>query len=213
MEWNEEMAKKYPTSRLYKNKNFLMRFWNNSRINAIFNFLDISPKDNVLDLGCEEGYVLRLIKSKLAVGLDMSKYALWVASMRVDSGVFVRGDARKLPFLDNAFDKMIVTELIEHVLDPQDVLFEVLRVLKKGGKVAFTFPDERIRDFLKDVLDMAGLYSIFLKNVPKRTEWHINKFTMHSFIDILPSELQIVSRYRVPVPLVGDTYFVGCIKK
>jgi ubiquinone/menaquinone biosynthesis C-methylase UbiE len=98
------------------------------------------------------------------------------------------------------------------VPDPDVVLSEVFRVLKSDGKVAFTFPDERIRDGLKDFFDAIGLYSIFLKNIPKRTEWHINKLTFDSFTRMLPVGLYIESHFRVPLPVVGDTYFVGCKK-
>lgn len=49
-------------------------------------------------------------------------------------------DACALPFLDNSFDSIICTELLEHVRNPCVVLAEILRVLKPGGLALLTVP-------------------------------------------------------------------------
>ena len=50
------------------------------------------------------------------------------------------GDALQLPFPDDSFDRIIASEVLEHVTDDQIALDEIFRVLKPGGTLAATVP-------------------------------------------------------------------------
>jgi SAM-dependent methyltransferase len=52
----------------------------------------------------------------------------------------VNGDALDLPFPDDTFDRVIVSEVLEHIWDDERVLAEVARVLRPGGRVGATVP-------------------------------------------------------------------------
>ena len=54
--------------------------------------------------------------------------------------VTANGDALRLPFRDDTFDRIIASEVLEHVTDDQVALHEMFRVLKPGGTVAATVP-------------------------------------------------------------------------
>jgi SAM-dependent methyltransferase len=49
-------------------------------------------------------------------------------------------EADKIPVKDEYFDCIIISELLEHVLNPEDVILEAYRVLKKNGKCLITMP-------------------------------------------------------------------------
>ena len=49
-------------------------------------------------------------------------------------------DAKKIPVNKNYFDKVICSQLLEHVLDPIEVLKEIFRVLKPGGMLLMSAP-------------------------------------------------------------------------
>jgi SAM-dependent methyltransferase len=49
-------------------------------------------------------------------------------------------DAAHLPFADEQFDAIVCLEVIEHVPNPQQVLNEISRTLKKGGEVWLSMP-------------------------------------------------------------------------
>ncbi|MEZ5231958.1 MAG: methyltransferase domain-containing protein [Acidimicrobiales bacterium] len=52
----------------------------------------------------------------------------------------VQGSALALPFADGAFDRIIASEVLEHVVDDNGALTELARVLRPGGTIAVTVP-------------------------------------------------------------------------
>ena len=55
---------------------------------------------------------------------------------------FIIGNAEKLPFADNYFDRTFSTCLLHHVEEPLDVLMEARRVTKPGGEILFIMPTD-----------------------------------------------------------------------
>ena len=55
---------------------------------------------------------------------------------------YVLSDCRDTPFRDGYFDYIVAGELIEHLEEPQKLLDEVFRILKKGGIFALSTPFE-----------------------------------------------------------------------
>ena len=55
-------------------------------------------------------------------------------------GVALNGDALRLPFPDDTFDRIICSEVFEHIPDDEGAMAELARVLKPGGVLAATVP-------------------------------------------------------------------------
>ena len=55
-------------------------------------------------------------------------------------GACVNGDATRLPFPDDTFDRIIASEVMEHIPDDLAALDELTRVLRPGGTMAITIP-------------------------------------------------------------------------
>lgn len=55
-------------------------------------------------------------------------------------GACINGDALRLPFPDNTFDRVICSEVFEHIPDDVGAMAELTRVLKPGGVLAATVP-------------------------------------------------------------------------
>jgi 2-polyprenyl-3-methyl-5-hydroxy-6-metoxy-1,4-benzoquinol methylase len=107
----------------------------------------------VLDVGCGEGrHTVEICHWDCrAVGVDLSRTDLKVAKLllgyeRRDQGIagsgdFMAVDAQHLPFNDNAFDKIVCTEVLEHIPDDKAGIRELVRVLKPGGLIAVSVPN------------------------------------------------------------------------
>ncbi len=116
--------------------------------------LDIAPTDRVIDLGCGTGrHVLELSKQPAdIIGADISRndiragrYLLEIMRRRheVKARVhWLQTAGERLPFKDGAFDRVICTETLEHVDDEHVLARELVRVLKPGGILAVSVPDE-----------------------------------------------------------------------
>lgn len=99
---------------------------------------------HVLDLGAGTGAANAVLRKRFSgarvVSLDVSRAML---QKNVDKqGLFsrrpcVQADARRLPFAGNSFDVVFANQLLPWIDDPQSVLDEVSRVLRKGGVFAF----------------------------------------------------------------------------
>ena len=100
----------------------------------------------VLDLACGPGLVAAAAVGRraLPVGLDFSSAMIELARADHPGIRFEEGDAEVLPFADEAFDAVVANFGIHHVAEPNRALTEARRVLRPGGRVAFTSPAQNI---------------------------------------------------------------------
>lgn len=119
-----------------------------------FRRLGLRPGERVLDVGCGGGrhaaearrlgaHVVALDRSdvdvKDAAGLLDVVAVDWAAAREV-SGSGTVGDALALPFPDGVFDRVIASEVFEHLPVDRPAFAECARVLRPGGTLAVTVP-------------------------------------------------------------------------
>lgn len=118
---------------------------------------DVNGVLRLLDCGSGEGHLTAEAVSKgvQAVGMELSATALALARMRYPDCTFVGHSVEERPWpVDPAsFDVCVAFELIEHLLNPRELLRGAYEVLKPGGHIALTTPYHgRIKDVIVSLL-------------------------------------------------------------
>jgi ubiquinone/menaquinone biosynthesis C-methylase UbiE len=140
----------------------------------------------VLDIACGAGYgssYLAGCGAVMVVGVDISESALTYACnhyMR-DNLHFLQGDAVRLPFEDSEFDVIVSFETIEHIVQFQEYVKEMKRVLTPRG--------------------------IFICSTPhikytRHPVYHVKEFSPEEFFSLLEDSLCCVERYAQFISVV-----------
>ncbi len=102
----------------------------------------VTADDTVLDLGCGPGIVACAFAetARQVTGLDLAPAMLDRARARqakrsLTNMTWTCGDVAKLPFADNSFSMVVTRYTFHHFLSPADVLAEMKRVCRPGGRV------------------------------------------------------------------------------
>lgn len=103
-----------------------------------------SKEIKVLDVGFGEGLIEKKLSTKENIaffGIDISRRAVENLT-RSSRGTYVLGSVEQIPFSNNYFDLVIASEILEHIPPAKTfaVLFEVCRVLRRGGVLLVSVP-------------------------------------------------------------------------
>lgn len=170
----------------------------NLRISTILELSAACGPKRILDIGCSDGFLSRLLKERTGaeiVGIEGSSTAAAQARevcTRVHE-IFLGSDP--IPEEDRSFDLVVVGEVIEHVFQTEDMLEELRRVTRPGGHVLLTTPN--LAAWFNRIMILMGHHPLFSDIGVRETNagnpyikaftppGHIRAFTMSSLSDIL----------------------------
>lgn len=157
----------------------------------------LAPQDAeiILDAGCGVGHQLNYYCGETAkgIGVDSSYGALKIASRDFPNFDFLQQDICNLGFKDEAFNKIVCFNVIEHIKDQDRAMHELRRVLKKNGILV-------ISTNIKDSL----CWRLYQLTITEHT--HIREFTVKEFVKFVSNYFQIVEIkkssgvFRIPAP-------------
>ena len=98
-------------------------------------------------------------------------------------------DGKKIPFEDNFFDRIIISHCLEHILEPEKFLYEMMSKLKRGGVLSISLPNDpallfRLGRFYLKLFSIKKKYQITNDEFDymNATE-HVNSiFALHAII-------------------------------
>jgi len=116
--------------------------------------LGAEPGDLVLDMGCGAGrHAFETVRRGcriVALDQDLEElvdvrntFAAMINAGELAADVEgqpVSADALKLPFSNETFDRIICSEVLEHIPNDKGAIDELVRVLRPGGSIAVTVP-------------------------------------------------------------------------
>ena len=148
----------------------------------------------ILDVGCGDGFATGVAAARLPghrfAGLDWSAPSLTHARER-GLAVLRAGLDTKLPIRSGSVDVVIMSEVIEHLVDTDSAVEEVHRVLKPGGSLLLSTPNLAAwynRGLLavgvQPVFSEVSLRSVFGRP-GRQVAGHLHMFTRRALVELL----------------------------
>ena len=131
----DEIASRYPETEIVYNsiqgmlrKEFVLKYLG-------------SMKGSLLEVGCNTGDYLKSYDRGPVTGIDISCAIIDKAKKNVPWGNFLVGDGSKLPFEECAFRNILCSEVLEHVLNPEEFVKDFYRIQEYEGILLITTPN------------------------------------------------------------------------
>jgi arsenite methyltransferase len=157
---------------------------NHARIaETIWERMELSAADRILDLGCGEGWACRLLAQRapqecLIMGVDISDQMIRLAreKSRAFSNVSYRcGQAEQIPTPSDYFTKIVSIEAFYYFEQQDEVLRELFRIMRPGGQLYLLlclFEGDQNRKWLEDAsLPVHNLAVHEYKHMLQRNGW------------------------------------------
>ncbi|MEM7816607.1 MAG: class I SAM-dependent methyltransferase [Candidatus Aenigmatarchaeota archaeon] len=180
---------------------FLFRWVDYSKIKLLekeFNGLSNNKSKIILDLGCGTG--------KLGVKISDRNYKTYFCDIekrflenirKMGFQTILLDLSNNLPIKDNCIDGIILSDVIEHIINPNNLIHECYRVLKKNGKLIIFTPSHdkyrwRIAEKIHNILT-------------KSNSGHITPFTYDLLNEVLGDcfERYIIKRLNFGLTICG----------
>jgi 2-polyprenyl-3-methyl-5-hydroxy-6-metoxy-1,4-benzoquinol methylase len=111
------------------------------KLDAIERF--VPAKGRILDIGCATGFFLDAARERgwEVYGVELSAYSSTIARNKLGNDRIITGTVEEAGYENGSFDVVVMTDVIEHVVNVQSFVKEVARILKPNGVTAITTPD------------------------------------------------------------------------
>ncbi|WP_392532308.1 class I SAM-dependent methyltransferase [Nostoc sp. C117] len=181
-----------------------------SQVNeAILDAVETGYNSRLLDVACGTGWLstAAVKRGAIVTGLDYTENMIAIARWRCPEAEFQVGDAENLPFDSGEFEAIVCNFGILHFPDPERAIAESLRVLKSGGRYAFTCWTPPTRNpFMALILGAVQTHGIIEVDLPPApplfrfgdAEECKKVLSTSGFISVSVSELPIKWTFSTP---------------
>lgn len=199
--YNQRALAEDEISLTYNHPSLYKQWFYRTRFHKVFSALNPRGSEKILEIGSGSGYYTKAI-AKITNHLTVTELAkeYLKATERYNPypiDAYIYCSATKLPLNDNTFDKILITEVIEHIPEWNKALDEVRRVLKPGGIAVITTPNK--------LSHMNIAYALKRKIRRYAFNEHVHEFTRGEFLRELKKRFRIVKfeyvNFLLPYPL------------
>ena len=141
-------------------------------LESLLDAAHVARGDRLLDVACGPGLAAAaaIRRGAVATGIDFSSAMVEVAHRLCPVAAFHVADAMALPFSDGQFDVVVSNFGLNHTPDPDRALAEMVRVLRPGGRMAFSVWDDAARSegqrLLQTAIEERGTTDVALPSAP-----------------------------------------------
>lgn len=136
--------------------------------------------ETVLDVGCAAGAFAHDLKTRLGVeiwGIEPHAAAAQEAAAKLDKVIHAPVEQAIAQLPGAYFDLIVLNDVLEHLIDPEDCLRQLQAKLKPGGHFLCSVPNVRYYKHLREVI-VHGEWEYRDEGVLDRT--HLRFFTLKS---------------------------------
>lgn len=142
------------------------------------------PSASVLEVGCGDGatgaLALKHGRAGRYAGIELFEGAARIARGRLSEVVTANVETLELPWHTASFDALILSEVLEHLIDPWATLAKLARVVRPGGLVLASSPNIAHWRVVRELL--LGRFELTDRGVFDRT--HMRWFTPGTFAEM-----------------------------
>jgi 2-polyprenyl-3-methyl-5-hydroxy-6-metoxy-1,4-benzoquinol methylase len=189
-------------SRIALSQEYQLKPSDDSSHGRITQFLQVRPPSRILDLGCSSG----LLSDRLTrmghhvVGVD----AYEIEGVRERTDAFYRADLNEgIPSaVGEGFDIVLAADILEHVVNPGNLIGQVREVLAPAGTALFCVPN--IAHWYPRLRSALGMFDYDQRGILDST--HLRFFTRRSLVKLLERrgfEIKRVEPVGLPLDALG----------
>ena len=164
------------------------------RARRMMAYLELQPGQVVFDCGTGMGFYLKMVSEICPgcrlVGIDYEEKVLRFnqGHMASKGALLTRGDIHHLPYADNSVDRVIMSEVLEHLDYDAVALAEVWRVMKPGAILAMTVPHRHYSYWYDPINRIAeGVFRHPIRTGPFAGIWanHKRLYTREQLVQVV----------------------------
>jgi 2-polyprenyl-3-methyl-5-hydroxy-6-metoxy-1,4-benzoquinol methylase len=212
---NDKLAREHSINDYYEKSLIFIRWIEQARLRIIREMVAEDPGQEILEVGSGGGHVLRMFKRARLTAVDVSPDFLETARQNL-AGYdvnFILGELSALKLPAASYDRIICTEVLEHIAEPEKVLEEIARLLRPAGRAVITVPNDPLIDLLKGIVRKTPVRLLGWRVNWGGDEFHIHKWRPAEFRAVLERYFSVEEQKSAPFDLLPIRACFLCRKK